>query len=233
MGPCTRLYTYNQQKSTGVYMSAKSRSPVRQPKRPRNAAATREAILQSALTAFAQRGYDGVGVREIAQTAGVTAVLVNRYFGSKEGLFAAAVEAMFADSSLFEGDASTVAQRLAALVVKESDKDRQPNAPLLLLLRSAPNASAAEILRDHIARHCERPLKSLMRGPKRGERAAIILALIVGLQFFHKVIGNKALADANGTSLSGDLKSMLERLIDISACSGSPPPGGLAEQRDH
>lgn len=59
-------------------------------------------------------------------------------------------------------------------------------------------------------------------GPKRGERAAIILALIVGLQLFRKVIGNKALADANSTSLSGDLKLMLERLIDISACTESP-----------
>jgi AcrR family transcriptional regulator len=193
--------------------------------------ATREAILQSALAAFAHQGYDGVGVREIAHTAGVTAVLVNRYFGSKEKLFAAAVETMFGDSSLFGGDASTLAQRLAALVVTKSDKDGHPSAPLLLLLRSAPNPRAAEILRDNIARHCERPLKSFMRGPKKGERAAIVLALIVGLQFFHKVIGNKALADANGTSLSGDLKLMLERLIGTSACLEPPLRRGHLEKR--
>jgi AcrR family transcriptional regulator len=202
-------------------MRKKSRPPVPKATRPRNAAATREAILQSALIAFADRGYDGVGVREIAHTAGVTAVLVNRYFGSKERLFAAAVEAMFADNGLFGGDASTLAQRLAMLVVTKGDHDGHPNAPLLLLLRSAPNPRAAAILRDHIARHCEQPLKSAMRGPKRGERAAIILALIVGLQLFHKVIGNKALAEANGTSLAGDLKLMLERLIDISTCTES------------
>jgi AcrR family transcriptional regulator len=199
----------------------KPRPPIPKTVRPRNAVATRAAILQSALSAFADRGYDGAGVREIAHTAGVTAVLVNRYFGSKERLFAAAVEAMFADKGLFGGDAATLAQRLAALVVTKGDQDGHPNAPLLLLLRSAPNPRAAAILRDHIARHCEQPLKSLMRGPKRGERAAIILALIVGLQFFHKVIGNKALAEANGTSLAGDLKLMLERLIDISTCPGS------------
>jgi AcrR family transcriptional regulator len=203
-------------------MSKKPRPPVPKASRPRNAAATREAILRSALSAFVRQGYDGVGVREIAHTAGVTAVLVNRYFGSKERLFAAAVEATFADNGLFEGDASTLAQRLAELVVTKSSNDRQPSDPLLLLLRSAPNPRAAEILRDRIAHHCERPLKSAMRGPKRGERAAIILALIVGLQLFRKVIGNKALADANGTSLSGDLKLMLERLIDISRCTESP-----------
>ena len=221
MCACIRSYTYPESKSTDVYMTEKPRSPIHQAKRPRNALATRDAILQSALSAFAHQGYDGVGVREIARTAGVTAVLVNRYFGSKERLFAAAVETMFADSSLFRGETSTLAQRLAALVVTKSGKDGHPSAPLLLLLRSAPNPRAAEILRDSIAHHCERPLKSSMRGPKRGERAAIVLALVVGLQLFHKVIGNKALADANGTSLCGDLELMLERLIDTSTCPES------------
>ena len=64
--------------------------------RPRNAAATREAILDSAIRNFARAGYDGVGVREIAGDAGVTAMLVNRYFGSKEQLFIEAVEVSFA-----------------------------------------------------------------------------------------------------------------------------------------
>src|ERR1700732_1835155 len=58
------------------------------PKHRRNASATRQAILESALIAFTRSGYDGVGVREIAKGAGVTAMLVNRYFGSKEQLFA-------------------------------------------------------------------------------------------------------------------------------------------------
>lgn len=66
------------------------------PKRPRSAAATRAAILDSALRAFSRAGYDSVGTREIARDAGVTAMLVNRYFGSKEALFAAAVEVAFA-----------------------------------------------------------------------------------------------------------------------------------------
>jgi AcrR family transcriptional regulator len=170
--------------SSAIKGAQKRRSPIHQAKRPRNAAATRDAILQSALAAFAHQGYDGVGVREIAHTAGVTAILVNRYFGSKERLFAAAVEVMFTNSSLFGGDAATLAQRLAALVATKSGKDAHPSDPLLVLLRSAPNPRAAAILRDNISRHCERPLKSFMRGRKKGERAAIVLALIVGLQLF-------------------------------------------------
>ncbi len=68
-----------------------SQKPARQrsePARRRNAAATRLAILASARQAFALAGYEGAGVREIARGAGVTAMLVNRYFGSKEQLFA-------------------------------------------------------------------------------------------------------------------------------------------------
>jgi AcrR family transcriptional regulator len=48
--------------------------------------------LNSARLAFTRSGYDGVAVREIAPGAGVTAMLVNRYFGSKEQLFEEVVE---------------------------------------------------------------------------------------------------------------------------------------------
>src|ERR1700730_5234712 len=95
--------------------------PVDRPKRPRNAAATREAILQSALAAFSRHGYDGIGVREIAQMAGVTGVLVNRYFGSKEELFAAVVEILFADHRMFESDSTTLATRLAVRVMSKNE----------------------------------------------------------------------------------------------------------------
>jgi AcrR family transcriptional regulator len=195
-------------------MTDKQRVPVAQPKRLRNAVATREAILRSALAAFSRHGYDGIGVREIAHTAGVTAVLVNRYFGSKEELFAAAVETAFAErGNLFEGESSTLAQRLTADVMTK-EKDPERINVFFLLLRSAPNPRAAEILRDSIARHFERPLKSLLRGPRAGERAAMILAVIAGLSLFRTVIGSKALADANAASLSGELKTMFQRLID-------------------
>src|SRR5258708_3429066 len=140
--------------SQQVYtLAEKKRAPIAQPRRTRNAAATREAILHSALAAFSRCGYEGVGVREIARTAGVTAVLVNRYFGSKEELFAATVELAFADSSLFEGDLATLAKRLAATLMTKTETE--PSSPFFMLLRSAPNPRAAEILRDGIARRFE------------------------------------------------------------------------------
>jgi len=191
-------------------MTQKINLPVDRPKRPRNAAATREAILRSALAAFSRHGYDGVGVREIAQMAGVTGVLVNRYFGSKEELFAATVEVVFADNKMFDSDSTTLAKRLAAKIMSKTE----PIDPLLLILRSAPTPRAAEILRESIARHIERPLKASLPGPKASERAAMILALVGGFQLFRKVIGSKALAHAGRASLSRHLRTTLQGLID-------------------
>jgi len=191
-------------------MTQKTDLPVDRPKRPRNAAATRDAILRSALAAFSRYGYDGVGVREIAQMAGVTGVLVNRYFGSKEELFAATVEIICADHRIFEGDSTTLTTRLTAKVLSKTE----PIDALLLILRSAPNPRAAEILRENIARHIERPLKASLPGPNASERAAMILALVVGFQLFRKVIGSKALVHASRASLSRHLMAMIQQLID-------------------
>ena len=202
-------------------MIQKTDLPAKRPKRPRNAAATREAILRSALAAFSRHGYDGVGVREIAQMAGVTGVLVNRYFGSKEELFAATVEIICSDHRIFESDSTTLAKRLAAKIMSKTE----PIDALLLILRSAPNPRAAEILRKSIAQHFERRLKASLPGPDASERAAMILALVVGFQLFRKVIGSKALVRANHAGLSRHLETIIQRLID------SPPSGATRIRR--
>jgi AcrR family transcriptional regulator len=54
---------------------------------------TREAILDAAREAFAERGFDGASIRGIATSAGVDPALVHHYFGSKNQLFLAAVHA--------------------------------------------------------------------------------------------------------------------------------------------
>lgn len=49
---------------------------------------SREKLMKSAEHLFAERGYDGVSVRDIANDAGVNSALVGYYFGGKEGLLA-------------------------------------------------------------------------------------------------------------------------------------------------
>ncbi|MGB3307933.1 MAG: TetR/AcrR family transcriptional regulator [Thermomicrobiales bacterium] len=47
---------------------------------------TRETILAGALDLFADRGYSGVGVEELAASAGVTKPTLYHYFGNKQGV---------------------------------------------------------------------------------------------------------------------------------------------------
>ena len=87
------------------------------PRRRRDAAATREAILAAATRRFATQGYERAGVREIAADAGVTAALVNRYFGSKEGLFAEVIRRALDMRHLLQGQRGDLADHLARLMV--------------------------------------------------------------------------------------------------------------------
>jgi AcrR family transcriptional regulator len=48
---------------------------------------TREKLICSAEVLFAERGFDGVSVRDIANAAGANSALVGYYFRGKEGLF--------------------------------------------------------------------------------------------------------------------------------------------------
>ena len=63
--------------------------------RPDAASDTRERILEAALEAFSQRGFDGSKTREIAVRADVTLGLLQYYFGSKTELWKASVDLAF------------------------------------------------------------------------------------------------------------------------------------------
>src|SRR5215813_12992953 len=108
--------------------------------RKRDAAATRAAILSAAREVFARSGYDGVGVREIAAAAGVTAMLVNRYFGSKEGLFAEAIAASMAEPTILTPEnlrSPHLAETIAALLVDITRPGDTPLDGFRIMLNSA------------------------------------------------------------------------------------------------
>ncbi|HEY5877249.1 MAG TPA: TetR/AcrR family transcriptional regulator [Ilumatobacteraceae bacterium] len=62
-----------------------------------SADATRERILAAALDLFSERSFDGASTREIARHAGVTQGLLNYHFSSKDELWRAAVDGIFAE----------------------------------------------------------------------------------------------------------------------------------------
>jgi AcrR family transcriptional regulator len=52
----------------------------------------REQIIDTAMQLFAERGFEGTSIRDIAEKASVNVAMVNYYFGTKEKLFEKIVE---------------------------------------------------------------------------------------------------------------------------------------------
>ncbi|MDB5364837.1 MAG: TetR family transcriptional regulator [Rhodospirillales bacterium] len=93
-----------------------ARAPVaRQRQRGDRAIRTRERILEAALQDFSERGLHGASLRSISERSEVPLSALHYHFGSKEDLFAAAVEQIFARLS---------AERLALLAKVEAAPEK-------------------------------------------------------------------------------------------------------------
>lgn len=66
----------------------------------------RDLILEGALRAFAERGFHGASMRDIAQRAGVSQSLVHHHFGSKEALWNFVGERISADFLEYTAEAT-------------------------------------------------------------------------------------------------------------------------------
>ena len=196
-------------------MAAAKKRKIAEP-RKRNAEATRSAILASARRAFARGGYDSVGLREIAAGAGVTAMLVNRYFGSKEKLFAEAAAAASSSPVILTREnlfASDLASRMAAALVDITKANETPLDGFLMMLRSASSKEAAKIGRKQITQHQLKTLAEALRGDHVDERAAIALAIVAGFQVMRQMVGLPALTDAKPDVLRDILTPLFRELV--------------------
>jgi len=96
----------------------------------RNSVATRMRILYAAEAEFADHGFDGVSVRQIALHADVPVALINYHFGSKEGLYRA----------IFEMRAPMIIdQRIAGLRLAEMEPERDRKVEMIVKAVLVPN----------------------------------------------------------------------------------------------
>ena len=184
--------------------------------RPRNAAATADAILASAREAFVRLGYDGAGVREIAAGAGVTAMLVNRYFGSKEALFEAVLADIFCGPRILTEDLirdPDGPRKLAQAVVDMTASGAPALDGFAILLRSAANERAMEIGRAQIEAHHQADLIQALSGPHASTRAGLILALVSGLQTQRQGLRLSSLNSTGTTALVDELTRLFALLF--------------------
>ncbi len=74
-------------------------APKSEPRRERNAAATRARLLDAAEREFGARGFAGARLREIAVGAGVQPALIHHYFVDKNGLYHAVLDRLLLQTS--------------------------------------------------------------------------------------------------------------------------------------
>ena len=120
------------------------------PERQRDAERTRAEILEVATREFAQRGYSGARVDEIAARTRTTKRMIYYYFGGKEQLYIAVLERAYAQIRAAERavDVEHLAPVAAIRRLAELTFDHHEHHPDFIRLVSIENIHRAE----HIAR---------------------------------------------------------------------------------
>jgi AcrR family transcriptional regulator len=123
-------------------MPANAKRPVRS---RMTAAERREQLIEIARPVFAERGFDGASVEEIAARAGVSKPVVYEHFGGKEGLYAVVVDRevrrlldMMRDA-LAEGSPRVLLERAASALL---DYVEESADGFRILVRDSPLGSS-------------------------------------------------------------------------------------------
>jgi AcrR family transcriptional regulator len=181
--------------------------------RPRNAAATRAAILDAANARFLTDSYDQVGMRDIARDVGVDPALISRYFGSKEDLFEAVLEDCGDGSDLTTGDRATFGERVAHDLVYGPKKEFKLRW-LLLMLRSITSPKAAEVIKKGSRMKFYQPFTDWIGGEDAEIKARMTAGLIMGLTVSRDITGGFDMTIDQSKRFCTRIARMLQDLID-------------------
>ena len=184
---------------------------------------TKLRIQQAAAKLFASRSFETVSTRTIAKEAGVDAALIHHYFGSKEGLFQAVL------------NAAIHPEQLEALVVSESPEDwgRQlvraadkvwtsPAAPALKAVVRRVLVGHEGMLREFVTRSLFNRFLSNIKGPEpeRRLRASLIGSQMSGLVIARHIVGIEPLASLSTDEVADLIGPVLQHYITGSLQSG-------------
>jgi AcrR family transcriptional regulator len=178
---------------------------------------TRGAILTAARAQFAERGYDGTKLRDVAAAADVDVALVSYFFGSKDRLFAAAMElsgnpAELIGQLLDEGT-DGLGERLLRALLALWDEPTGTN-PMVALVRSAAgNEQAADLLRGFVERELVGRLAAAIDAPQPKLRAALTGSQLVGLCMARYVVRVEPIASADAETLVASIGPTLQRYL--------------------
>ncbi|MFI7192060.1 TetR family transcriptional regulator [Nocardia nova] len=155
---------------------------------PRRSDATRAAILEAARRHFAREGFAKATIRAIAADAGIDPSMVMRYYGNKDGLFAAAldVDLGLPDLASVGEDAlgETIARRFLELW-----ETPPGNELLMTLLRSSVSDDAVAQRFQRVFAEQLMPMVTRVGDPADApRRAGLVVTQILGLALCRYVL---------------------------------------------
>ncbi|MFC8964878.1 TetR/AcrR family transcriptional regulator [Streptomyces sp. NPDC057094] len=197
--------------------------------RPRDASRTRADLLRAARRRFTLMGYERTTMRAIAADAHVNVALINRYFGSKDGLFAAVLDE---SNALFDGSdeagrpvEESASEVFASMLAGLNERDWSEYGgehPIMLMLRNAGPDPVAERLRREGLLTAVGRLSRALRADRTetSEGAAdlsseLVLSLFIGVVILRQLLPDETLATANEHLLN---EEMLRIVRSISRC---------------
>jgi AcrR family transcriptional regulator len=142
---------------------------------------------------------------------------VNRYFGSKEQLFAEVVARTMAAPVILTPEileAGNPGEAIAEALVDLTRSEASPLDGFLIMHRSGSSRRAAEIGREQIETHHHKTMTAALSGKLAPQRAAVVLALVAGIQIMRQMIGLSALSKAKRKDLVQILAPLFQQLID-------------------
>lgn len=152
--------------------------------RKRNAEATKARILRAAQIAFSQMGYAKAGIRDIASLAEVSSTLLIRYYGSKAGLFEAALTDAIRMDNVLSADKQHFGEKLAKLFLDEN-LDITPPAMLAL---STGHPESQTIAERATRRYVLDPLAKWLGSPDGQVRALEIFMLATSFVLYTRQV---------------------------------------------
>jgi len=180
---------------------------------------TRSSILDAARRTFAEKGFDKASIRAIAAGAEVDPALVHHYFGTKEKLFLASMNAPINPGELIPqalaGPRAQAGERLIRLVLTVWDSPA--GAAALAMFRSAlSNEWTARLLREFvITQILRRAVGELVADPAEAPmRSALLATQISGVMVTRYVLKIQPLADADPEAIVAAIGPNIQRFLD-------------------
>jgi AcrR family transcriptional regulator len=175
---------------------------------------TRTAILNAARQMLASRGYEATTIRAVAAAAGIDPSMVMRYYGNKEGLFAAAVDVdlQLPDATALPHD--NIGNLLAHHVISRWEGELSDEFITLLLRSAGTNSAAAEQFRLIFERQLLKFVQRLAgRGPEARRRAAMVSSHVLGVAYCRYILELPAVTELDGQTLANTLGPVLQHYL--------------------